>query len=389
MVVSDVQVCWEEGRNRQGDHVKPSAQGTVHHPWLTALQQRDVLTSRTSETQTNGGKTRGKVQNVVGCQPHYLADAGNSFLRAARSGNLDKALDHIKNGIDINTANQNGLNGLHLASKEGHVKMVLELLHNGIVLETTTKKGNTALHIAALAGQEQVVAELVNYGANVNAQSQKGFTPLYMASQENHLEVVKFLLENGANQSIPTEDGFTPLAVALQQGHENVVALLINYGTKGKVRLPALHIAARNDDTRTAAVLLQNDPNPDVLSKTGFTPLHIAAHYENLNVAQLLLNRGANVNFTPKNGITPLHIASRRGNVIMVRLLLDRGGQIDAKTKVLWPSSSVSPLVSVFLLMMSILLEDSGKVHSFVKMSISRPAVLDYSRGVECLKQVI
>nr|XP_048312314.1 ankyrin-1 isoform X13 [Myodes glareolus]XP_048312315.1 ankyrin-1 isoform X13 [Myodes glareolus] len=211
--------------------------------------------------------------------------------------------------------------------------MVVELLHKEIILETTTKKGNTALHIAALAGQDEVVRELVNYGANVNAQSQKGFTPLYMAAQENHLEVVKFLLENGANQNVATEDGFTPLAVALQQGHENVVAHLINYGTKGKVRLPALHIAARNDDTRTAAVLLQNDPNPDVLSKTGFTPLHIAAHYENLNVAQLLLNRGASVNFTPQNGITPLHIASRRGNVIMVRLLLDRGAQIETRTK--------------------------------------------------------
>lgn len=34
------------------------------------------------------------------------ADAATSFLRAARSGNLDKALDHIKNGIEINTANQ-------------------------------------------------------------------------------------------------------------------------------------------------------------------------------------------------------------------------------------------------------------------------------------------
>ncbi|XP_027621273.1 ankyrin-1 isoform X4 [Tupaia chinensis] len=263
----------------------------------------------------------------------YRADAATSFLRAARSGNLDKALDHLRNGVDINTCNQNGLNGLHLASKEGHVKMVVELLHKEIILETTTKKGNTALHIAALAGQDEVVRELVNYGANVNAQSQKGFTPLYMAAQENHLEVVKFLLENGANQNVATEDGFTPLAVALQQGHENVVAHLINYGTKGKVRLPALHIAARNDDTRTAAVLLQNDPNPDVLSKTGFTPLHIAAHYENLNVAQLLLNRGASVNFTPQNGITPLHIASRRGNVIMVRLLLDRGAQIETRTK--------------------------------------------------------
>ncbi|XP_045635082.1 ankyrin-1 isoform X6 [Ursus americanus] len=265
--------------------------------------------------------------------PDPAADAATSFLRAARSGNLDKALDHLRNGVDINTCNQNGLNGLHLASKEGHVKMVVELLHKEIILETTTKKGNTALHIAALAGQDEVVRELVNYGANVNAQSQKGFTPLYMAAQENHLEVVKFLLENGANQNVATEDGFTPLAVALQQGHENVVAHLINYGTKGKVRLPALHIAARNDDTRTAAVLLQNDPNPDVLSKTGFTPLHIAAHYENLNVAQLLLNRGASVNFTPQNGITPLHIASRRGNVIMVRLLLDRGAQIETRTK--------------------------------------------------------
>ncbi|XP_051896976.1 ankyrin-1-like isoform X4 [Pristis pectinata] len=261
------------------------------------------------------------------------ADAATSFLRAARSGNLDKLLDYLKNGAEINTCNQNGLNALHLASKEGHVKVVSELLHNGIDLEAVTKKGNTALHIAALAGQEQVVKELVDYGANINAQSQKGFTPLYMAAQENHLEVVKFLLENGANQNVATEDGFTPLAVALQQGHENVVADLINYGTKGKVCLPALHIAARNDDTRTAAVLLQNDPNPDVLSKTGFTPLHIAAHYENLNVAHMLLTRGANINFTPKNGITALHIASRRGNTNMVRFLLDREAQIDARTK--------------------------------------------------------
>ncbi|KAM6965511.1 ankyrin-1-like [Aplochiton taeniatus] len=316
------------------------------------------------------------------------ADAGNSFLRAARSGNLDKAMDHIKNGIDINTANQNGLNGLHLASKEGHVKMVLELLHSGIVLETTTKKGNTALHIAALAGQEQVVAELVNYGANVNAQSQKGFTPLYMAAQENHLEVVKFLLENGANQSIPTEDGFTPLAVALQQGHENVVALLINYGTKGKVRLPALHIAARNDDTRTAAVLLQNDPNADVLSKTGFTPLHIAAHYENLNVAQLLLNRGANVNFTPKNGITPLHIASRRGNVIMVRLLLDRGAQIDAKTK-----DELTPLHCAarngHVRIIEILLDHGAPIQAKTKNGLSPIHMSAQGDHMDCVKQLL
>uniref|UniRef100_A0A9J8A1Y0 Ankyrin 1, erythrocytic b n=1 Tax=Cyprinus carpio carpio TaxID=630221 RepID=A0A9J8A1Y0_CYPCA len=318
----------------------------------------------------------------------FQTDTSTSFLRAARSGNLEKALDHIKNRIDINIANQNGLNGLHLASKEGHVKMVLELLHNGIDLETTTKKGNTALHIAALAGQEKVIAELVNYGANVNAQSQKGFSPLYMAAQENHLEVVKYLLEHGASQSLPTEDGFTPLAVALQQGHENVVALLINYGTKGKVRLPALHIAARNDDTRTAAVLLQNDPNPDVLSKTGFTPLHIAAHYENLSVAQLLLNRGANVNFTPKNGITPLHIASRRGNVIMVRLLLDRGAQIDAKTK-----DELTPLHCAarngHVRVVEILLDQGAPIQAKTKNGLSPIHMAAQGDHMDCVRQLL
>ena len=123
-----------------------------------------------------------------------------------------------------------------------------------------------------------------------------------MAAQENHDEVVRFLLASGANQSLATEDGFTPLAVALQQGHDKViynflipyaylyilnktvslniiyhnffvhfqvVAVLLENDTRGKVRLPALHIAAKKDDTKAAGLLLQNDHNPDVTSKVG------------------------------------------------------------------------------------------------------------------------
>ncbi|XP_043406238.1 ankyrin-3 isoform X38 [Chelonia mydas] len=261
------------------------------------------------------------------------SDTNASYLRAARAGNLEKALDYLKTGVDINICNQNGLNALHLASKEGHVEVVSELIKRGANVDAATKKGNTALHIASLAGQTAVVKVLVTNKANVNAQSQNGFTPLYMAAQENHLEVVKFLLDNGASQSLATEDGFTPLAVALQQGHDQVVSLLLENDTKGKVRLPALHIAARKDDTKAAALLLQNDHNADVESKSGFTPLHIAAHYGNINVATLLLNRSAAVDFTARNDITPLHVASKRGNANMVKLLLDRGAKIDAKTR--------------------------------------------------------
>ncbi|XP_071664260.1 ankyrin-2 isoform X26 [Patagioenas fasciata] len=355
-----------------------------------------------------GLRTQGNIQDLdknsdyYGCnseeskEPQALSDSNASFLRAARAGNLDKVVEYLKSGIDINTCNQNGLNALHLAAKEGHVGLVQELLERGSAVDSATKKGNTALHIASLAGQAEVVKVLVKEGANINAQSQNGFTPLYMAAQENHIEVVKYLLENGANQSTATEDGFTPLAVALQQGHNQAVAILLENDTKGKVRLPALHIAARKDDTKSAALLLQNDHNADVQSKmmvnrtteSGFTPLHIAAHYGNVNVATLLLNRGAAVDFTARNGITPLHVASKRGNTNMVKLLLDRGGQIDAKTR-----DGLTPLHcaarSGHDQVVELLLERGAPLLARTKNGLSPLHMAAQGDHVECVKHLL
>ncbi|XP_061684663.1 ankyrin-2-like isoform X2 [Syngnathoides biaculeatus] len=267
------------------------------------------------------------------------SDSSTSFLRAARAGNIDKVLEFLKNGVDISTCNQNGLNALHLAAKEGHQDLVDELLERGAPVDSSTKKGNTALHIASLAGQREVVRLLVKRGADVNSQSQNGFTPLYMAAQENHLEVVRYLLENDGNQSIATEDGFTPLAIALQQGHDAVVSLLLEHDTKGKVRLPALHIAARKDDTKSAALLLQNDHNADVQSKNGITPLHVASKRGNTNMVVLLLDRGAQIDAKTRDGLTPLHCAARSGHDAAVELLLEKGAPILARTK-----NGLSPL---------------------------------------------
>ncbi|XP_034298203.1 ankyrin-2 isoform X7 [Pantherophis guttatus] len=344
-----------------------------------------------------------KIPDYYGCNNGMnkdlegLSDSNASFLRAARAGNLDKVVEYLKGGIDISTCNQNGLNALHLAAKEGHVGLVQELLERGSAVDSATKqKGNTALHIASLAGQAEVVKVLVKEGANINAQSQNGFTPLYMAAQENHIDVVKYLLENGANQSTATEDGFTPLAVALQQGHNQAVAILLENDTKGKVRLPALHIAARKDDTKSAALLLQNDHNADVQSKmmvnrtteSGFTPLHIAAHYGNVNVATLLLNRGAVVDFTARNGITPLHVASKRGNTNMVKLLLDRGGQIDAKTR-----DGLTPLHcaarSGHDQVVELLLERGAPLLARTKNGLSPLHMAAQGDHVECVKHLL
>ncbi|XP_057188750.1 ankyrin-2 isoform X3 [Triplophysa rosa] len=366
--------------------------------------------SRSSiESQSRGGSVldvrmaSSNTSSEGGSPPHQnrirQSDSNTSFLRAARAGNVGKVLEFLKGGQDISTCNQNGLNALHLAAKEGHVELVEELLDRGAVVDSSTKKGNTALHIACLAGQKEVAKLLVKRTADLNAQSQNGFTPLYMAAQENHLDVVRYLLENGGNQSTATEDGFTPLAIALQQGHNQVVSLLLEHDTKGKVRLPALHIAARKDDTKSAALLLQNDHNADVQSKmmvnrttengkSGFTPLHIAAHYGNVNVATLLLNRGAAVDFTARNGITPLHVASKRGNINMIALLLDRGAQIDAKTR-----DGLTPLHCAARSghdpAVEILLERGAPILARTKNGLSPLHMSAQGDHVECVKHLL
>lgn len=43
----------------------------------------------------------------------------------------------------------------------------------------------------------------------------------------------------------------------MQQGHEKVVAVLLEADTRGRVRLPALHIAAKKDDVKAANLLLE------------------------------------------------------------------------------------------------------------------------------------
>ena len=47
--------------------------------------------------------------------------------------------------------------------------------------------------------------------------------------------------------------------MAVQQGHNQVVAVLMENDSRNKVRLPAIHVAAKKDDVPAALLLLQQD----------------------------------------------------------------------------------------------------------------------------------
>lgn len=65
----------------------------------------------------------------------------------------------------------------------------------------------------------------------------------------------------------------------MQQGHEKVVAVLLEADTRGRVRLPALHIAAKKDDVKAANLLLEvSRRNLNFKSTTYHLQLHSVAH---------------------------------------------------------------------------------------------------------------
>ncbi|KAK4476064.1 hypothetical protein MN116_001291 [Schistosoma mekongi] len=335
---SEVSVALKEARKKTDKSGLP----TTLEKNPTILHKRASVTTDIPNQQINKAIVSneplcddGKIEYQNGNVKQKQPDVIQRFLRAARAGNLDKLLESLNEVTDINVSNNNGLNALHLACKEGRTEVVRKLLSRGASVHLTTKKGNSALHIASLGGHLEIVKLLIGHGADINARSQNGFTPLYMSAQENHAEIVQLLLDKSANQALSTKDGFTPLTVALQQGHDRVVNLLLERDSRGKSRLPALHIAAKKDDVHTANLLLNNSEiNVDHKSASGFTALHIAAHYGNFNITKLLIEKGANIDSQAKqNYITPLHVAAKWGKNKIVGELILAGAKVNPRTR--------------------------------------------------------
>jgi hypothetical protein len=129
-----------------------------------------------------------------------FAGLAEDFVDAARTGNSDKVLMLLSNGVDVNV-------------KVGGVK-------------------DTALITAAAYGNINVVHVLLSKGADVNAGDINGTTPLTMASQNGHLEIVQLLLDKGADVNSKNIYGMTALTEASRMGYTQVVSLLVEKGAK-------------------------------------------------------------------------------------------------------------------------------------------------------------
>jgi len=144
---------------------------------------------------------------------------------AAALGDVAKAAQLLKDGIDIDVQDKNGWTALHCAAYSRHKNVFTLLLQQdriGVTLKN--ESGSTALHYFARnfyssvynEEQEGLIAKLIKKGANVNVKNLNGETPLHYACWNNNMSIVKALLDKGADINAVTDLGETCLHWALR-----------------------------------------------------------------------------------------------------------------------------------------------------------------------------
>ncbi len=119
---------------------------------------------------------------------------------AAMRGDSAKVRSLLKQGVDANAAQADGMTALHWAAARGDAAQVKVLVFAGARLESSTRNGSyTPLHLAAQAGRGAAVRALLESGANANAvTSSGGATALHMAAAQGNVEAVNALLDHKA-----------------------------------------------------------------------------------------------------------------------------------------------------------------------------------------------
>jgi ankyrin repeat protein len=274
-----------------------------------------------------------------------------SIADAAMRGDRADVLSMIKQGVDVNAPQGDGVTALHWAARHGDADVVTALLAAGANARAITTFGSyTPLHLAAERGSAPVVTALLRAGAPVDAKTNTGATPLMLAAAAGDPAAVHSLIDGGADVNAREADRLqTPLIFAAANDRLEAVRVLLARGADPNAAtkltdLSALSRNGQNPDGRNLAVTMERSRraaparvlvpgverqhmfNEQVAYQGGMTPLLYAVRQGYVDIARTLLDAGVPVN-QRKGGdnASALLVATVNGQFDLATLLLDRG----------------------------------------------------------------
>jgi ankyrin repeat protein len=142
---------------------------------------------------------------------------------------------------------------LHQAAARGDVAAIRQLVKEGADVNAADDMGATALYWAARGGhpvgphqcgredpqRAEVIAALIELGADPNAQDRRpkgfgrssGWTPLFVALHHKQFNSARVMLEHGADPNILSDQDMSAMVVAsAEDAPKELVALMIEKG---------------------------------------------------------------------------------------------------------------------------------------------------------------
>lgn len=186
---------------------------------------------------------------------------------------------------------------LVVAAGDNDLETVKQLLRDGENVDQAEEDGTSALALAVSNENYEMVDTLLRAGANANARGEGGITALFWMNGDADPKLISLLVRYGANIDHATENGATPLIHAAVWDNAKLIAALIDAGaavnTQDNDGNTALMIAAKEGNAETVEALLAAGANCHLRNAAGEDALMLASAGEHKDVCELLRAAGA------------------------------------------------------------------------------------------------
>jgi ankyrin repeat protein len=226
-------------------------------------------------------------------------DGTTALHWAVRQDDLETADLLIHAGANVKAANRFGATPLSLAATNGNAAMIEKLLKAGEDANSVvSESGDTVLMLAARTGKPDAVAMLLNHGADINKTNATGQTALMWAAAERNSSAVQVLIEHKADLAAKTHAAPPPKPM------DTIFSAPFPVGG-----MTALLFAARQNDVKSAAILLAAGADVKETAQDGTSPILVAILNGHYTLANFLLEHGADPNAVDGKGRAALYAA--------------------------------------------------------------------------------
>uniref|UniRef100_A0AAR5PJQ1 Ion transport domain-containing protein n=1 Tax=Dendroctonus ponderosae TaxID=77166 RepID=A0AAR5PJQ1_DENPD len=314
--IADGQISAEELRNRLNE--ASAAQVNITLLWCALCKEYRLV----EELVCLGANVRYS-EHVHGMTALHVASFSGCVFSAKFLILVDRST--------LNLINQY-YSPLHCAVLAKNPDTARLLLDNGARINSMTNGPGyeTALSIAVKVNSVDCVKLLVARDALIFQEGKLGdLSPLFLAAEMGHAECLKVMLEKktvDCNQLRKSENGNTALHIAAEHGHSECIKVLLHNGSDPNLRnlrsaclglrlvsiylSICLYLVCPLDTNRL--YIWRCGALVNVQDQHGFTPLHIAALNELSNCASILISNGADYSLKSNSGISAFSLIAKK-----------------------------------------------------------------------------